>query len=183
MGTVTAGSVAGAQTTTTTSTSSTTASSSKTTSPDAWASGVCSAVQTWLDSVESTVKGLKGAGSLDAAASQAKTGIKSATDTLTSSISALGTPSTGDGKKAKNSIDDLTNELQGVSDSIQAALANPGSNLVAIAGTLAEVGSDLGKAASTVQNTTTTLKGLKPNGALKTAFQTEPSCKQLKKSL
>ena len=30
-----------------------------------WANGVCSSVQTWLDSVNSTVKGLKGAGSLD----------------------------------------------------------------------------------------------------------------------
>ena len=41
---------------------------------DLWANGVCTSVQTWLDSVNSTIKGLKGAGSLDAATTQARRG-------------------------------------------------------------------------------------------------------------
>ncbi len=98
--------VAGAQSSSTTTTTSAGA-SSKTTSPTAWANGVCSSVQTWLDSVNSTVKGLKGAGSLDAATTQATTGVKTATDTLTSSVDALGTPSTGDGPKAKTAVNNL----------------------------------------------------------------------------
>ena len=86
-------------------------------------------------------------------------------------------------QKAKKSIDQLTNQLDSLSTSIQTLLSNPGSNPVQVAGTLAQVGSDVGKAVSSVQSTATSLKGLKPKGALKQAFQTEPSCTKLKKSL
>lgn len=187
---------AGAQSTTTTTTASTTSTTAKsgssTTSttaksgssaastPDEWASGVCSSVNTWLDSVDKTVKGLTSAGSLDEAASQAKSGIQSATDTLKTSIDDLGSPKGSDGQKAKKQIDSLTSQLESLSQSIQKLLSDPGSNPVAIAGTLAQVGSDVGQAVSDVQDTATALKGLKPNGALKKAFQTEPACTQLK---
>ena len=144
---------------------------------------MCTAVDTWLDSVDSTIKGLKGAGSLDAAASQAKDGVKSATDTLAASIDALGTPSTGDGQKAKADVDDLVSELQQLSTSIQQALANPGSNPVQVAGTLAEVGSDVGEAVDDVQKTATSLKGAKPNGQLQKAFKNSSSCQDLKNRL
>lgn len=181
---------AGAQSTSTTSapasgssSGSPSSSSTTTSSPDEWASGVCTAVSTWLDSVDGTVEGLGSAASLDQAADQARTGIRSATDTLKTDISDLGRPSTGDGKKAQKQIDALTSELDALSQSIQQLLGNPGSNPIAIAGTLAQVGSDVGKAVNEVQSTATALKGLKPNGALRKAFQTEPSCTQLKKRL
>ena len=157
--------------------------SSKTTSPTAWANGVCSSVQTWLNSVNSTVKGLKGAGSLDAATTQAKTGVKTATDTLTSSVDALGTASTSDGPKAKTAVDNLVTQLQSVSSSIQQTLASPGSTPVEVAGSLAQASSDLGKAANQVKSAGTTLKGLKPNGQLKKAFQSSASCQKLKNSV
>ena len=175
--------VAGAQSSSSTKTKTSAGASSKTTSPTAWANGVCSSVQTWLDSVNSTVKGLKGAGSLDAAATQAKTGVKAATDTLTSSVDALGTPSTGDGAKAKTAVNSLVAQLQSVSSSIQQTLASPGSTPVEVAGSLAQVGSDLGKAANQVKSAGTTLKGLKPKGQLKKAFQSSASCQKLKNSV
>ena len=178
---VTPATVAGAQSSSSTTTSA--GASSKTTSPTVWANGVCSSVQTWLDSVNSTVTGLKGAGSLDAATTQAMTGVKSATDTLTSSVDALGTPSTGDGAKAKTAVNNLTKQLQSLSSSIQQTLASPGSTPVEVAGSLAQVGSDLGKAANEVKSTGTTLKGLKPNGQLKKAFQSSASCQKLKNSI
>ena len=172
--------VAGAQSSSTTTSA---GASSKTTSPTVWANGVCSSVQTWLDSVNSTVKGLKGAGSLDAATTQATTGVKTATDTLTSSVDSLGTPSTGDGAKAKTAVNGLVTQLQSLSSSIQQTLASPGSSPVEVAGSLAQVGSDLGKAANQVKSTGTTLKGLKPNGQLKKAFQSSASCQKLKNSI
>jgi len=174
-----------AQTTTTTTTAATATSTSAnaTTSPDAWAAGVCSSVDTWLDSVQDTVSGLKNANSLSEAATQASDGVREATDTLKTDVSDLGTPSTSDGQKAKKQIDKLTNQLEDLSQSIQSALSDPGSNPVQIAGTLAQVGSDVGKAVSEVQDTATTLKGLRPNGALRNAFKSEPSCKQLKQDL
>ncbi len=173
--------VAGAQSSPTTTTSS--GASSKTTSPSKWANGVCSSVQTWLDAVNSTITGLKGAGSLDAAATQAKTGVQDATDALKSSVDALGTPSTGDGAKARSAVNGLVKQLQTLSTSIQQTLANPGSSPVEVAGSLAQVGSDIGKAANEVKSTGTTLKGLKPNGQLKKAFQSSASCQKLKNSI
>lgn len=170
---------AGAQSTTTTVTKS--SSGSTTTSPDDWASGVCSSVSTWLDDVDATVKGLTSASTLDAAADQARAGVQSATDTLKTGISDLGVPSTSDGKKAKKQVDALTSQLDSLNQSIQKLLTNPGSNPIQIAGTLAQVGSDVGQAVSDVQDTATSLKGLKPKGALRNAFKTEPACTQLKK--
>ncbi len=140
-------------------------------------------MQTWLDSVHSTITGLKSAGSLDDAATQAKTGVQSATETLKSSVDVLGKPSTGDGAKARTAVDDLVTQLQSVSTSIQQTLANPGSSAIEVAGSLAQVGSDIGEAANQVKSTGTTLKGLKPNGQLKKAFQNSTSCQQLKKSI
>jgi hypothetical protein len=157
--------------------------SSETTSPTKWANGVCSSVQTWLDSVNSTIKGLKGAGSLDAAATEATAGVKEATDTLKSSLDALGRPSTGDGAKARKAVDDLVEELQALSTSIQQTLADPGSSPVEVAGSLALVANDIGKAANEVKSAGTTLKGLKPNGQLRKAFQSSTSCQKLKKSI
>ena len=119
----------------------------------------------------------------DAATTQAKTGVKTATDTLTSSIDALGTPSTGDGPKAKTAVNNLVTQLQSLSSSIQQTLASPGSTPVEVAGSLAQVGSDLGKAANEVKSTGTTLKGLKPNGQLQKAFKSSASCQKLKNSI
>ena len=173
--------VAGAQSSPSTTTSS--GSSSKTTSPTKFANGACSSVQTWLDSVNSTIKGLKGAGSLDAAATQAQTGVQDATDALKSSLDALGTPSTGDGPKARKAVDDLVKQLQALSTSIQQTLASPGSTPVEVAGSLAQAASDVGKAANEVKSTGSTLKGLKPNGQLKKAFQSSAACQKLRNSL
>jgi hypothetical protein len=54
---------------------------------------------------------------------------------------------------------------------------------VQVAGTLAEIGKDVGEAAKDVQDTATTLKGLKPNGALRNAFKSSSSCQDLKNKL
>ena len=156
---------------------------SDTTSPQKWANGVCSSVDAWINTLESTVKDLKNADSLDAASQQAKTGVQSATKQLQSSLDALGRPSSGDAKKAKQAIDDLGTQLEASATNIDEALEDPGSTPIAIAGTLAEVGTEIGKAINEVQSTATTLKGLKPNGALKKAFQKSSQCEQLKKSI
>ena len=79
---------------------------------------------------------------------------------------------------------DVTEErLAEVRRAAETLLSNPGSNPVQVAGTLAQVGSDIGKATSAVKSTATSLKGLKPKGALRQAFQTAPSCTKLKGSL
>ena len=148
-----------------------------------WASGVCSAVQTWIDDVDSTVQGLKGAGSLDAAADQAKTGVQSANEDLATSLDELGRPQSSEGKKVQKSVQKLQQDLDAVGADIQAALADPPSGAVAAAATFAEIGAQLGEAGQAVRSAATALKGLDPGGDLQKAFQSAPSCKKLKTAL
>lgn len=148
-----------------------------------WASGVCSAVQTWLDDLDSTVQDLKNAGSIDDAATQAKSGLKSATDQLEQSLDALGRPQSTDGKKAQKAVQELQKDLEAVGSTIDEALAEPPSGAVAIAATFAEIGTQLGKASKDLENAATAVKGLDPGGDLEKAIQNSSSCQKLKKSL
>jgi hypothetical protein len=153
------------------------------TSPQKWANGVCSAVQDWINSVESTLKGLKNAGSLDAASQDAINGLDTATSQLEDSLKQLGKPSTSNGAKAQSAIQDLSTELSNLVDGVKQELANPPSDPVGIASTFAQIGSDAHKATSEIKSTATTRKGLASSGQLKKAFQNASSCQSLKKSI
>ena len=153
------------------------------TSPKEWASGVCSAVQTFGDSVQSTLSGLKGSGSLDAASQSVKSGLDQATQELEKSLKDLGKPSTSDGKKAKSAVNDLSKQLSSSVSDIEDLLTPPPSSPQEIASTFSQIGSEVQKAVGEVKSTANTLKGLKPNGTLQKAFQSSSECKQLKKSL
>ncbi|HXY93193.1 MAG TPA: hypothetical protein VEP49_12000 [Acidimicrobiia bacterium] len=148
-----------------------------------WANGVCSAIQTFGTSVDSTLSGLKSAGSLDDASSQVKSGLDDATSQLESSLQKLGKPSTSDGKQAQSAVQALEKELKTDVSDVEALLSPPPSSPQEIASTFSEIGSDVQKAVGQVKSTATTLKGLKPNGTLQQAFQNAPACKQLKSSL
>jgi hypothetical protein len=152
------------------------------TSPKEWASGVCSAVQTFADSVDSTLSGLKNADSVDAAAQQASDGLKKAADDLKSSLADLGKPSTSDGGKAKSSVQKLGQQLSNSADAIRELLDPPPQTASEVASTFASIGSEVTKAVDAAKSTANTLKGLKPNGQLQKAFKSSSSCKQLKKS-
>jgi phage-related protein len=153
------------------------------TSPKEWASGVCSAVQTFGDSVQSTLSGLKGSGSLDAASQSIKSGLDQATQELEKSLKDLGKPSTSDGKKAKSAVNDLSKQLSSTVSDIEDLLSPAPSSPQEIASTFSEIGSEVQKAVGEVKSTANTLKGLKPDGTLQKAFQNSSECKKLKQSL
>jgi hypothetical protein len=153
------------------------------TSPQKWADGVCSAVQDWIDSVQSTVEGLRSAGSLENASQQAISGLDTATAQLTDSIEQLGKPTTSDGTKARNAVEKLSNELSADVDSIKGELTNLPTDPAGIAASFAQIGSDISNAIDQVQSTATTLKGLSPKGKLKKAFQSSSECRSLKSAL
>ena len=156
---------------------------SASTSPQKWASGACSSVQDWVNSVESTLKGLKNAGSLSDASQTAINGIDTATSKLEDSLKQLGKPSTSNGAKAQSEIQNLANQLQTRVENIKQELANPPSDPVGIASTFAQIGSDAQTAVNDIKSTATSLKQITSNGELKKAFQNASSCQSLKKSL
>jgi hypothetical protein len=153
------------------------------TSPQKWANGVCSAVDDWIKSVESTLEGLRDAGSLDNAAQQAVNGLDTATTQLTNSIEQLGRPSTSDGKKAQDAIEKLSNDLSADVDDVKNELSNPPTDPAGIASLFAQIGIDAERAINQVKSTATTLKGLSSKGRLKKAFQSSSECKTLKRQL
>ena len=155
---------------------------SSSTSAKQWANGVCSAVQTFANSVDSTIGGLNGSDSLDSAAQEAKSGLQSAVTELQGSLEKLGKPPTSDGKQAQTALQNLSDELGKAVASIQGVLTPPPSSPSEIASAFADIGSEIQKAVSQTKSTANTLKGLKPNGALKKAFQSAPACTQLKNS-
>ena len=156
---------------------------SSTTSANQWANGVCSAVQTFADSVNSTLSGIKGSGSLDDASKEVKSGLDSATQDLESSLQQLGKPPTSDGKQAQSAVQNLSKQLNSDVSNVEALLNPPPSTPQEIASTFSQIGSEVQKAVSQVQSTANTLKGLKPNGTLQKAFQNSATCQKLKNSL
>ncbi len=152
------------------------------TSPKQWANGVCSAVQTFANSVDSTISSLKGSASLDSASQDAKAGLQSAVTEFQDSLENLGRPSSSDGKQARKAVQNLSDELSKNVAAIQDVLTPPPSTPSEIASAFADIGSQIQKAVSQTKSTASTLKGLKPNGALQKAFQSAPACTDLKKS-
>ena len=151
------------------------------TSPKEWANDVCAAVQTFADSVDSTISDLKGSESLDKASQDAMSGLESAATELHDTLAGLGRPRTSDGKKAQTAAQDLGDELNKNVAAIEEVLTPPPSSPSDIASAFATIGSEIQKSVSQTKSTANTLKGLKPDGALRKAFQTAPACTQLKR--
>jgi ABC-type transporter Mla subunit MlaD len=143
------------------------------TSPQTWANGVCSAVTTWKDSLES-VKTDVTSNPSSSSIRQAGRDIDRATETLAQSLKQLGAPETAQSEAAKKNLDALATQLQSGMDKIDEALKS-GSGLTQIAtvsATLASMASDLRLAGGN-------LKQLAPNGELQQAFQQSAACKKL----
>ena len=157
--------------------------SSQGTSPQQWADGVCSAVQTFGKSVDSTISTLKGSGSVAAASQTATTGLSTALSQFNDSLQKLGKPSTSDGAKAQSAVQNLSKQLSGDINSIQQSLSPPPTSPGDVAATFAQIGSTIQKGVGQTKSTATTLKGLTPNGTLEKAFQNSSTCKALKSSL
>ena len=80
-------------------------------SPKQWAGGVCSAVQTFGDSVDATISGLKGSDSLDSATQEAKSGLQSAVTELEDVTHDPRQAVDRRRKKAQTAVQDLSDEL------------------------------------------------------------------------
>ena len=152
--------------------------SSDTTSASDWADGVCSAINTWTDSLKSAGQSLQGGNLSKNSLEQAGTDVKDATAQLKDDLSGLGKPDTDSGDKAKDSVDQLSSEISDDVDKIDGAIKDVqnGGNIV---GSLTTVTSTLSTMSTQVQSTFNDLKNLDPKGELESAFQNSSSCQSL----
>jgi hypothetical protein len=151
-------------------------SSNDTTSAQDWADGVCSAINTWTDSLSSASQSLSGGNLSENSLTGATDDVKDATAQLKDDLSGLGAPDTESGDQAKQSIDELSTSIQQGVDTIDGAVkdATSGGSILAAVTTATSTLSTMG---TQVQTTFGELEQL--GGELESAFKNASSCKSL----
>jgi len=156
-------------------------SSSETNSTTTWASGVCSALTTWKDSIASVGDSLKAGNVSTDALKSAADDAKSATETLASDLKGLGKPDIEAGQKAKDSVDQLSSELKSDADKIESAVDGV-SGVSGVLSAVSVVSATLVTMGSQISSTFTALEQLDAKGELQDAFKQASACKQLTNS-
>jgi hypothetical protein len=144
---------------------------------EAYANGVCTAIDTWATQVNSLATVPSGGitkASLDAKLSQFET----ATTKLVSQIKAVPPPNTSEGQTAKKQIDQLATQVRTTSAAVKSAT----SKLPAKA-TVAQLVSALSKLVPQFQTLRSTAKSTvetvqTAGGSLASAFKSEKACKK-----
>lgn len=155
-------------------------SSSNESSAEEWASGFCSALTSWTDSVKSAGTSLQGNVSEDGLKSAAGD-IKRASDTLVDDLKDLGKPDTKAGQEARDAIDQLSSEVEQDVQDMQSAVDEVSgaqgalAAATSVATTLSKMGTQIGSAASK-------LDAADPDGELRQAFRDSSDCKKLTSS-
>ena len=142
-----------------------------------WADGVCSAINTWTDSLRSSAQSVSGGNLSENSLTQAATDLNDATAQLKDDLSGLGKPDTESGDKAKESIDTLSGNIQDGVDKIDGAIKDAQSG--GLVNALTTVTSTISTMGTQVQSTFSDLANLDPKGELESAFKNASSCKSL----
>jgi len=155
--------------------------SSDTKSTQDWADGVCSAINTWTDSLKSASQSVTGGNLSQNSLKQASTDLKDATAQLKDDLNGLGKPDVSSGDKAKESIDTLSGNIQDDVDKINGAISDAQKG-AGLATALTTVTSTISTMGTQVQTTFTNLRRLDPQGERESAFKNASSCKTLTSS-
>jgi hypothetical protein len=153
---------------------------SDTTSPEDWANGVCKALTTWRDSIQSSAKELQSTPSKAGLQSFADN-MSTATNDLVDDVKGLGKPDTEGGDKAKEATDTLSDQLDGDVDKIQSATkgVNGASEALTAASTVTATLATMG---NQVTAAVSQLQAADVGNELEDAFSNAESCKALSSS-
>ena len=152
--------------------------SSDTESAQDWADGLCSALNTWTDSLKSAGQSLSGGNLSESSLTGAASDLQDSTAQLKDDLSSVGKPDLSSGDKAKESIDTLSTNIQDGVDKIESAIKDA-KNGQGIASALTTVTSTISTMGTQVQTTFSDLEKLDPKGELESAFKNASSCKSL----
>ena len=152
--------------------------SSDTKSAQDWADGLCSAINTWTDSLKSAGQSLSGGNLSKSSLESAGNDVKDATGQLRDDLNGLGKPDLSSGDKAQQSVDHLSNKIQQDVDKVDGAIkdAQSGGSVLSALPTVTSTFAAMG---AQVQTTFDDLKQLDPQGELESAFNNASSCKTL----
>ena len=151
---------------------------SETSATTEWASSLCTAISTWTNALTSSADSLKGGNiSMDSLESAADD-VKGATDTLVEDLKGVGKPDLEAGEQAKDSVDQLSDELENEVDKIESAVDDV-SGVSGVLSAVSTVTATLSTMATQVTSTLDELEQQDAQGELKEAFQQADSCSEL----
>ena len=146
---------------------------------EAYAEGVCSALDTWTSEVQGITSSI-GGGDISKSSLQKKlTQFQTATKSLVTEIKAVPAPNTSEGKDAKKKVNNLVTQVQGTAGATKAALANLPANasLAQIVSALSSLAPQLSALATGAQSTRSSLQ--QAGGSLSKAFESSSACRKL----
>jgi hypothetical protein len=146
-------------------------------SASAWADDLCGSLTTWKDSIDSTANELRQSPSRDQLES-ATTDVKDATDTLIDDLKGLGAPNTDGGQEAKQTVDDLSTQVQDGVDAVQSSV-DEASGASGMLNAISVASSTLATLLQGIKTSLQELQGLQPGGELQSALQDSSSCQSL----
>jgi hypothetical protein len=153
--------------------------SDETKSTTEWADGVCSAINTWTDSIRTAGQSLSSGNLSKESLKTAASDVQDATKTLKDDLDNLGKPDTDTGDKAKESIDELSSNIgEGVDKIENTVKGASGANEALTA--ITTVGQTLQTMGNQVKSTVNELEQLDPGGELDQAFKNASSCSSLR---
>jgi hypothetical protein len=149
-------------------------------SPQDWASGLCTALTDWTNSVKAAGNSLRGNISEDSLKTAASD-IEDASNSLVSDLKDLGKPDTKSGQDAKDAVDTLADEVKGDVKEMQDDVDNVSGAQGALTAAQS-LSATISKMATQIGSTARALDQADPSGELKQAFQDAPACKSLTSS-
>jgi ABC-type transporter Mla subunit MlaD len=144
-----------------------------------WASSVCSAVTTWTESVSAAATSLQGGNLSENSLKGAVDDVTDATKTLADELQDVGEPDTEDGQQAKDSLDQLSKDVedgvQALEDEVDSASSGSG-----ILDAISQISATLATMSRQVAGVVDELEQLDPAGELDDALNNADECSSLR---
>jgi uncharacterized protein YoxC len=143
-----------------------------------WAQGLCSAISDWTDSVSSATGSLEGENLSEEGLKSAVGDVENATNTFVDDVKGLGKPDTEAGQKAKESLDQLAEDMDNEVAKIKSA-TDGASGVSGVLAAVSTVSGTLSTMSQQVASTVSELEQIDARGELEDAFQQADACNDL----
>jgi hypothetical protein len=141
-------------------------------SPQTWANGVCTSVNTYEAALRTAAKSFTQNPS-KAGIKNAVTSAEQATQSLSTTLHGLGRPNTTAGQTAQTTVENLATEISHDVDTIKQSASN--GNLLTTAATVSTTITSMKKSLTTAVTKLQSIQG----GELQSAFASAPACSKL----
>ena len=152
--------------------------SSDASSTTEWAQGLCSAISDWTTSVSSATGSLKEDDLSEEGVKSAVGDVKSATSTFVDDVKGLGTPDTESGQEAKESLDQLADNLDNELAMIESA-TDRASGVSGVLAAVSTISGTLSTMSQQIASTVSELEQIDAGGELEDAFTEADACNDL----